>query len=252
MASLRELQYAFADSLRQVDANPASGLAVRPAENLAIYRNNSAWQFRNALALSFPVLHRRVGEEFFRQLAHHYHRAFPSRSGDLHWVGRDFADFLSTHLAGGDYAWLADLARLEWAREEAAVAEELPSLGVDALAGIAPDDLERLTFTLQPSLRLGASEFPVLSVWIANQTENAPPTDQSKGGEQFMVLLRDDSIVTQPIDPALHTFLSAMKSGAGLGDAMSAACFDESALVAALQFAFGQGLVVAITPRSGS
>lgn len=245
MASLLEQQRAFAAAIssgaRIRDA--ATDLVVRPAANLDVYRNNTDWQFRNALALSFPVVKRRVGDDYFRQLATHYRRQYPSRSGDLHWVGRDFPGFLTAHLGDGDYAWLSDLAALEWARELSSIAEELPTLGADALAQVAPEDLENLAFTFQPGLRLGGSSFPVVSVWIANQQENAPPVDQSLGSEQYMVLGRDDRVEITRLGPSLHSFLSALQLGSPLGAAMTSASLDEAGLLAALQFLFAQKLV---------
>lgn len=243
MASLLELQRSFARALR----DPAVNVAVRPAANLDIYRNNTDWQFRNALALSYPVLLRRVGDDYFRQLAFHYRERFPSRSGDLHWVGRDFPEFLTDHLRGGDYAWLADLARLEWLRERASVARTQPALGPEALSRFAAEDLGALVFTLQPALFLGASEFPVLSVWQANQTDNASPVDQSIGREQFMVLGRDDLVEVARLTPSLFSYLSALAAGAPLGEAVSAADLDESGLLQALQFTFANGLVTEVS-----
>ena len=243
MASLRELQRAFAAALRAAADERQEIHAVRPAANLGIYRNNVDWQFRNALALSFPVLRRRVGDDYFRQLASVYRRPFPSRSGDLHWVGRDFADFLADHLAGGDYAWLADLARLEWARELAAVAETRPPLGVEVLAGIPADQLEHLVFELQPSLGLGISGYPVVSVWEANQVENAPPVDQSIGCEAYMVLSRDDSVKIRRLAPGLIACFSALKERATLATAMSTAGLDEAGLLEALRTLFAEQMV---------
>ena len=79
MASLRELQTSFAASLR----DPSTACDVLPNENLAIYRNNAATAFRTALECSYPVLRRRVGDDYFRQLADQYRQRFPSRHGDL-------------------------------------------------------------------------------------------------------------------------------------------------------------------------
>ena len=87
MASLRELQRSFAAALR----DPAAACAVLPPANLAVYRNNAHSTFRAALELTYPVVRRRVGDDYFRQLCAHYRERFPSRSGDLHWAGRDFA-----------------------------------------------------------------------------------------------------------------------------------------------------------------
>lgn len=244
MASLLDQQRAFAAALRGADARADAG--VEPVVNLDVYRRNSDWQFRNALASSFPVVRRRVGDDYFQQLAGEYRRRFPSRSGDLQWVGREFATFLREHLAGSEYAWLADLAALEWARELAAIAEVHPDIGAEALGAFTPEDLEDLVFTFQPSLQLGASDFPVVSIWLANQVETAPPMDQSLGNEAYMVLARYDGVEIARLEPALHSYLSALKAGATLGDAMSTAGMDEAALLAALHFMFANALVCAV------
>jgi hypothetical protein len=245
MASLLDQQRAFAAALR--GTNPAAGDAdVRPVANLGVYRHNADWQFRNALGLSFPVVRRRVGDDYFRQLASEYRRRFPSRSGDLHWVGREFAGFLASYLAGSEYAWLADLAMLEWARELASVAETRPAVGAEALSGFAPEDLEDLVFTFQPSLQLGGSDFPVVSIWVANQIENAPPVDQSLGSEMYMVLARYEGVEISRLEPSLLSYLCALQAGATLGDAMSRSAMDEPALLAALHFMFSNALVCAV------
>lgn len=243
MASLRELQHQFAAALR----DPGVGCAVRPAVNLDVYRHNVAHQFNNALGLSYPVIRRRVGDDYFRQLAHHYRERCPSRSGDLQWVGREFPAFLAAHLEGSDYAWLADLARLEWARELAGLAEFLPALGAETLGQFAPEDLGQLVFTLQPSLGLVASPFPVFSVWVANQVEDAPPVDQSKGSESMLILGRAESVEMRLLAPPLFSYLSALAGGATLGDAMTVGGLDESGLLSALQFSFAEGLVCGLS-----
>ncbi|HEV7606649.1 MAG TPA: DNA-binding domain-containing protein [Steroidobacteraceae bacterium] len=243
MASLRELQGSFAAALR----DPSAPCAVMPRDNLAIYRNNSSFAFRSALEAGFPVLRRRVGDEYFRQLAAQYRERHPSRSGDLHWVGRDFSAFLLEHLHGGDYGWLADLARLEWSREQASVSPVLVSVGADALRRFAPEQLEHLVFTLQPSLRLHASDFPIFTVWAANQVADAPPVDQSLAGECGLVRIRLDGPEVRPLAPDLFSYLSALAAGAPLGEAIAASGLDQAGLVNALGFVFNEALVCAVT-----
>jgi hypothetical protein len=245
MASLLELQREFAAALR----DPRTPCAVSPAANLAIYRNNAEFAFRHALEIAFPVLRRRVGDDYFRQLAAIYRQAFPSRSGDLHWAGRSFAEFLTNQLRDGDYAWLADLARLEWACEESAVETELEAVGPGFLATFAPEDLELLRFDLQPSLRLVSSPFPVFSVWFANQRENAPPVDESLQGECGLTRMRNGELEVQAIGADLFSYLHATAVRATLAEAMQAAALDERRLVEVLGFLFSKGLVVSATPR---
>jgi hypothetical protein len=246
MASLLELQLSFAAALH----DPGAGCAVRPAANLDVYRNNARHQFRKALAISFPVLLRRVGDDYFRQLCFHYRQRFPSRSGDLHWVGREFAGFLDEHLGGGEYGWLADLARLEWAHGQAAVMDPLPALGVEVLTRFAPEELERLVFQLQPSLSLQTSPFPVFSVWQANQEENAPPVDQSAGSERFMILSRPDVVEVARVSSSLFSYLSALARGIQLAQAADDAGLDEAGLLQALRFMFRESLVCGVDVAS--
>jgi uncharacterized protein len=248
MASLRELQRSFAAALRDASAP----CAVRPSGNLAIYRNNAALAFRSALEIGFPVLRRRVGDDYFRQLAHEYRQRFPSRSGDLHWVGRDFAGFLDAHLAGGDYAWLADLARLEWARECAAIEAVAEPVGVEALAAVPPAQLEHLRFAVQPSLRLIESPYPVFSVWLANQAESASPVDQSKGSECGMARARLDGTEIAVLAPDLFSYLSALAAGRTLGEAMAHAGLDGPRLTQVLGYLFSEDLVTGVSPRSSA
>lgn len=246
MASLRELQRSFAAAVR----DPESACAVRPPENLSVYRNNAAIGFRAALQRTFPVVRRRVGDDYFRQLAAHYRDRFPSRSGDLHWAGRDFAAFLDEYLAGSDYAWLADLARLEWSCHECSVAAELPPAGAEQLGRFDAADLEHLVFGLQSSLRLHAFSYPVFSVWQANQADNAPPVDQSLGSECGVVHSRDDQAAVRLLEPCLFSFLSALSERVTLVEAMTRADLDEGGLSEALAFVFNEGLVCSVAVRT--
>jgi hypothetical protein len=242
VASLRELQRSFAAALR----DPSVACAVLPPANLAIYRNNAAAGFLGALQSTYPVVRRRVGDDYFRQLGALYRARFPSASGDLHWVGRDFARFLDEHLEG-EYLWLADLARLEWSRAECSVATELPRITAGALARYDAQQFEHLVFGLQPALKLLSSSYPVFTVWLTNQAENAPPVDQSVGSEQGMVLPRSDFTEVRPLDAPLFSFLSALHDGLPLGAALTHSSLQVSALTQALEFTFNEGLVSSLT-----
>jgi hypothetical protein len=248
MASLRELQRSFAAALR----DPHVACAVLPPANLAIYRNNARAAFLGALELTFPVVRRRVGDDYFRQLATFYREQSPSRSGDLHWAGRGFAAFLDEHLRDGEYAWLADLARIEWSRAECSVAAALPSLPATALAKFGVHEFEHLVFSLQPALELHSSSYPVFSVWLANQAENAPPVDQSMGSECGMVLARADHVEVRRLNERLFAFLTALRAGLPLGDAMTRANLESEVLAGALEFIFSEGLVVLLAPHAGA
>jgi hypothetical protein len=254
---LKELQAAFGRSVRSATASPvdlkrlagdddATGLDQR----LDVYRNN-AWQFYlTALERTYPVTQRRVGAEFFRQLARDYRVQHPSRHGDLHWIGAAFPEWLADRMAGTDYEWLADLGRLEWAGEASVAAARLDPVGLESLGRFDADELPHLALVLQPSLQLVASPFPIWSVWQANQHEvAAAPVDLAAGAEHCAVACVADRVAVYRLDAADHRLLRNLQAGMSLGDATEAATSDAGALGRLLGWAFGEELVVQVDKR---
>jgi hypothetical protein len=223
--------------------------AIAVVDRLAVYRNNSKQFFRTALALTYPVLQRRVGDDFFRQLATEYRAEHPSRSGDLHWVGAHFPDWLQGRLRDTEYAWLADLARLEWSCEEAAAAALESPLSVEALATLPPEALDGTRLRLQPSLHLVASGWPVWSVWQANQVDDAEPVDLATGPEHCACAgTADAGIVVYRIEAEAYALLARLQGGMSFADAVSDSGSTADALARLLGWAFAEGLVVGVSP----
>jgi hypothetical protein len=248
--NLRQLQEAFAQALRHPGSVPMADGAPDYAERFDTYRNN-AWQFfATALEQTFPVTRRRVGGEFFRQLAREYRAAHPSRNGDLHWVGAHFAAWLEGRMERSGYEWLADLARLEWAMAEASVAAVAPSASLTDLAQLDVDGLAELRLALQPSVRLLASAYPVWSVWQANQRDEAEPIDLGQGGEHCVIACIDDRPVAYRIDAFDFRVIERLARGETLGAALDAAGDDPAALGRVLSWAFAENLVAGVVSPS--
>ena len=142
---LRDLQRAFVQGALSDSASAflcaqiiEDGIA--PERRLAIYRNNAVEGFLKTLQATFPTIVRLSGEDWFRQVGRSYMRRSPSRSGNIHYVGQQFATFLEAELAGSHYEYFVDVARLEWAYQEVLVAADHPSFDLSALALVPPTD----------------------------------------------------------------------------------------------------------------
>ncbi len=259
--TLAELQGRFAAALRASDdeadaaaalfAQHVDGDGLAPAARVEVYRNNVLAMFEGALERTYPVLRRRVGDGYFRGLARAYRDAHPSRSGDLHWVGSSFPAWLASYLSGGEYAWLADLARLEWACEEAQVAGQSAPLEPAALARVAPDELGDARLVLQASVRLVESAYPVWSVWRENQPD-APgaPVDFSIGPQRVVVACGETGLVLHSVPEDHFRFVAALASGATLGMAVDESGIAIDQLPALLAWLFSAGLVAAVAATS--
>lgn len=255
--NLAELQARFAAALRGRDhdgetTDPAliAGIVddgLEPAARLNLYRNNTRAMFVGALVRGFPVIVRRVGDGYFHRLAAEYRDAHPSRSGDLHWIGENFPAWLAVRLAGSEYAWLADLARLEWACEEVLVAADAPAISIEALGGVAPEVLPDMRLRLHPALCCVSSPYPVWSVWRANQPDQPGDAIAADLGAEHVIVTRADD------RPALHLrpeaevrFVAALSAGTGLQDALESSSLPVADLPQALAWLFQNGLVVAL------
>jgi hypothetical protein len=255
--SLRELQGQFARALHPSAAPPVDCdvfAAPRPPSagaRLEVYRNNARQYFRAALDLTFPVVQRRVGADHFRVLVEEYRGVHPSRRGDLHWAGAAFPEWLAERLAGTGYAWLGDLARLEWLCEEAMASGNAPALPLASLAAASADALDALRVVFQPSLRQMHSRYPVWTVWQANQGDDAgAPVDLDLGAEHCVIACDGERVTVYRLDPREFLLLDALAAGDALGAALQRTDADADTLTRLLGWAFDERLVVALSPSA--
>jgi len=229
MLALRDLQMCFTGALldgageRLQRAIVADGLA--PNERLGIYRNNVREGFIKALAIGFPVIERLVGTDYFRQLALEFQDKRPSRSGDLQHIGRTFAAFLQLRFQGTEYAYLPDVADLEWAYQEALVAADREPLTPDVFGIAASASLESLRLELHPACLLVQSEFPITRIWFANQpdADSSEVIDLACGADHVVVRRTATDIEFVRLSPGEFAALESLAGGETLADAFESA-----------------------------
>jgi hypothetical protein len=220
MSSLRELQRQFAGVL--FGELPDSHQA-QPAARFAIYRNNLHEGFIKALALEFPVIQRLVGEDYFRQLAMEFLQAHPSRAGDLQAIGAPFPNYLRIRFTGTEYAYLPDVAQLEWAYEQAAIGADAPSFDVRSLTRVAPEFYGGLRFELHPACHLVRSAFPVLRIWQVNQpdADSEQSVDLSAGPDHIATWRAGYRVELVRMQRGEYRLLECFAQGATLAEALA-------------------------------
>ncbi|MEP7180553.1 MAG: DNA-binding domain-containing protein [Betaproteobacteria bacterium] len=231
MPSLRELQQRFADAaFAPPGTAPAFGV-VAPADGalrIGIYRTAMFANYRNALSASYPVVLRLTGTRFFHTAVDAFVRAHPSTSGDLNVYGDAFGDFLAGYAPAANLPWLRDIARLEWAQDEAHRARDAvhaPETVFAALAAAPADRLPLLRVTLEPSCRLIASSYPVLRVWQVNQSgfEGDARVSLDEGADTLLVRRDAHGVSIERIGAGDFAWLAALAGNATLGSAIDAA-----------------------------
>ncbi|MEW9572281.1 putative DNA-binding domain-containing protein [Rhodanobacter sp. Si-c] len=252
--ALPEWQRQFLDALYDADApGPRAvilGNGLEPDARLRIYRHSSEAIHTGALRITYPAVLALVGEDYFDQAVRGYRGAHPSPSGNLQAFGTRFAEYLETLPDMDALAYLPDVARLEWLRQESALAADAEPTAPDTFTNGLAHAGESLRIGLHPSVRLWASVHPILTIWrYAIQ-----PTSERlvlDGEGEYVVLWREDSEVAMAgVDPASFTCIASLASGDTLDAAHAAAqardpAFDLAACLASL---CRQNLISAIDP----
>ena len=219
MPPLRDLQRDFARAALGGDAalltNRIIDAGVRPDARLAIYRNNVHHSLVTVLAGNLPATRRLAGDVEFRAAAVDFLRRHPPNEPQLLAWGGAFPDHFANHAEVAGQPWLADLARLEWAREEVYYAADEPVLSPTRLAALPTDVYPSLRFRLHPSVRLISSCWPVYDLWRDPDAE-MPPEPRS----QCVLVARPEMTVrTVQLSVGEHALLTAFKHGAALAEA---------------------------------
>jgi hypothetical protein len=223
---LREAQEALAAYALNRAPDPATAAAfVLPhgadaAARLSIHRNNVMGSLIEVLADAFPAVARHCGLHNFEAAAGAFVRRSPPLRAQLSLFGDRFADFLDAYApVRRDLPFLGDLARLEWALNEAYFAAEARPLSTGRLAEFAPESLDDLRLRLHPATRLVASSHPIYRLW---RGEAAADAAQPGDGRHVLVVRPEAAVEAVPIGAGDHAFVSALDKGAPLARAVDA------------------------------
>ena len=258
MPALHEVQSSLMQALmRRSDGNAAQAL-LRPGRvpsaqrGLQIYRNNLFETRIAALGAVYPVVARLVGADFFQCAAHAYSQLFPMRCGDLHEFGDRLPEFLREYVPAAGLAYLADVARLEWAYHHAYHEAELPALDRIRIRQVPVGAQGRVRLRLQPSADLIRSPHPILRIWQANQP-GAPDAESQisldEGGVNLLVVQHDLEIEFRRLDEGESRWLCALAVGDSLEEATCEALDSDPSfdLAVALSCHLARGLFVGLS-----
>lgn len=241
MPALHELQRDFARYLLGGSPDRLARSVRRdrlaPEARAQIYRNHLRVSLTEALGAAFPVVARLVGPDYFAAAARRFVEAHPPAQPVLAEYGGDFPSFLETLPHAPEY--LGDVARLEWALSLSYRAPAAKPLDARDLAALSPGDMGALGLKPHPAARLLVSDYPVHSIWCANQAGAAGGADLGDGGAALLIWRHDGDAMFRPLDASAYRFVAALFAGVTLARAASLALetdplFDLAATLAQL------------------
>jgi hypothetical protein len=188
---------------------------------LDVYGRMYFFRLLDCLIEDFPALHAVVGHERFHSLAADYLSAHPSCGPSLRTLGRSLAEFIERHPLGEERtdAFLADLARFEWALLEAFDASDAAPVAAQRLKDLPAERWPDLRLALAPSLRIVEAGAPVHELWAAATERRALPALAVR--PTVLRIWREDlRVFHRPIDDLELAILRR----AGSGERFAALC----------------------------
>jgi len=200
---------------------------ARIAAGITVYRNNVRAAYLRVLHDTFPVIHRLVGEEFFRYLAHEYFHAHPPTSPLAARYGDNLPNFLRAFEPASGLPYLPDIARLELAWLGSYHAGEADCMEPERFFALLGEDPEAGMFQLHPSVRLISSPFPIHTIWLHNKSESADKLRLPASGECVAVKRPAHRVFTETTSEPVRAALKALQQGKTFSAAIAAAMKDD-------------------------
>lgn len=201
------------------------GDGMSPRSRLQIYRNHMMQSLTQSLMATYPVVCRLVSEGFFFYAADEFIRTALPKSPCLHEYGENFPDFLDRFPACQHLVYLGDVARLEWAINEALHAPDADTATQEKVSQLVGAGFSQITFKLHPSVRFARSKWPIETIWQSNQDEGG--LDQGirldAGGVRLKIHRRGDRVIIRSLSEGHLAFLEQVSNNASLVGAVDVA-----------------------------
>ena len=191
-------------------------------ERLKIYHNNVVGSLTEALRATFPLTEQLVGTNFFKSMARAFIFEHPPEGACLHHYGKGFDLFVKTYAPAQSVPYLADIACLELAQNNAYYAcDDLPLTG-NAFSKIPAEELPTVTLNLRQSASLISSKYPLLEIRdFCHDEDNAPKPNLDEEHNTKLLIHRQKLEVTlTPLNDDEYLLLKILNENTPLGKAV--------------------------------
>lgn len=187
---------------------------------LAIYRNNVILSLSTAVADTFPVVKRLIGDACFNAAAIAFAREHPPEQPSLLFYGEKFIDFIKSYPPCKDISYLADVALLEWNYIRAFHAENVTLLDKTTLQQIVPESLGDVAFNIHPSVQIMQSDWPVDTIWEENLKPVVGTIDlQNLSASHLLIYRHELQVQVVNLTSECFNLLKALLDGESIANA---------------------------------
>lgn len=218
---------AFAGALLDPDVPIPNGVGTKNCGNPApkrfsVYRNNVVVSLMEALAATFASTKALLGEANFEQISRAFVALHPPQSAMMQTYGETFPEFVENLPALSELPFLADLARVEWAWNEAVHAIDETPLDGDELASLSPEESLALVLKPMSATTLILSTYSVHALFLGRFDELDDDLDFDEP-QNALVVRQDFDVQVIDLPQADALCLQKLLDGLPLGESVAAA-----------------------------
>lgn len=191
---------------------------VSAVDRLDVYAEGYFSRVVECLAKDFPKTQLAVGERCFSVLVSQYLKAHPSQVSSIDEIGSQFAAFISSW-PNLPFAWISDLANLEWQQIEAFYAIEPPPTP-NWHSELNLSSLEGLRFQIHPSVSFVASNWNLPKIIESLSLRHSSHKQENFSSPSYLIIYRhQDFYHWDAVSRPIFDVLKNLKSGLNLAEA---------------------------------
>ena len=170
---------------KELDTSSISAQAL-----MGIYQNSAIANITSSLSLTYPVVEKLVGKDFFEQSSRQYIFTHWPTTANMDDYGENFPQFLAELEQAKHLTYLKDVAQLEWLFHQCSLAKDSIAFDWTLLANVAPADALQLNFILAPAVALIKSTQPIDKIWQMNQKNARENSELALAGDSETNIVR--------------------------------------------------------------
>lgn len=183
-------------------------------KRLNIYRNNVFGSFEDSLSLTYAIVKKIVGDDYFFHLTRKYQENYKSNSGNLEDYGEYFSKLLKDNENEHKLLYLSDIAILEWYYNLAYLSKDVKPIDLKTLQNIDGEVFMDLYFQLHPSCYLMASQYPIFSIYRINNNDTEEKINiAQKEGEYILIERSLSQVNVNNLSKIEYNFLKMTAGG---------------------------------------
>ena len=182
-------------------------------QRVDVYRTTTRSVKVMSLMDTYSVCKKILGEQYFKQLAKQYAQHAPFLNPDMNQYGATFPDYLNKLCNQRDelkeYAYLPDLARLEWFYQAAYFAKDNIPFDADLFLDVSKRCGDKLTLSLQACIYPICTAYPIYEIWNMHRDNELEKKLISLDAPQYLCVHRSKfEVKVVLIDVGVYVLLS--------------------------------------------